>query len=91
MNITITHKVEDLDGIIPRYHVLDRAGRNLGEKVPGYGWVKPTFGKNGGYGGDNWGALSQRIYKLDPPWLKYPVVEIRIDGYCVGLVVHKPE
>ena len=85
------YSIQNLDEIIPRYRVLDENGKTLGEKIPGYGWIKPTFGKNGGYGGDNWGKLPQRTYRLDPPWLKYPVVEIRIDGYCVGLVVHKLE
>lgn len=83
--------VADIDPLMPRYHVLTERGRELGEKIKGFGYVKPRYDSRGRRIGGKRDSLDLRKYKSAPPWLKLQITEIRNSGYDLEVYVKEVE
>lgn len=83
--------VSDIDPLMPRYHVLTERGRELGEKIKGFGYVKPRYDSRGRRIGGKWDSYELRKYKATPPWFKLQITEIRSGGYGLEVYVKEAE
>lgn len=84
-----TIRVADLDPLMPRYHVVDEDGRELGEKNPNFGILKPNYRKDGRRAFGKWANFDERVYRKTPPWFSCEVVKIDGCGYWPTIYVKK--
>lgn len=77
--------VQDLDPVIEGYEVTSEHGRTIGEKSRAFGYLKPEYGKNGRRVGGRYGSVSERVYKANPPWLKYEVIKVEVASFRITI------
>lgn len=82
--------LSDIDPFLRQYIVCKKNGREIGSKSQTLGYLKPEYGKHGRRLYGKWASTEERKYKSTPPWLKYPVTEIRPGSLCIVIVVADP-